>query len=214
MDDEFILQKLKETIGFGKEVNSTIDIQYKQRSKFQKIAENILRVRFGESSIYYSDFMKTYLRNPLFKEDHNVLIEIQIGILESICYAIENKLTEDLFYQRELLVFSNMLDQAFEFLEYNLNHAAGIYGRIVLETTIKEFAISKGLESESNIKFDRLIIELRKNNFIQKPFENSLRANYEIGSWAAHGNEEFSKLTKNEIKEFLIFIRDRVLTLT
>lgn len=89
--------------------------------------------------------------------------------------------------------------------------ATGTYGRVVLETTIKEFA--KEHDIDSKLKFDQIIINLRIKGLIQKPFENSLRANYEIGSWAAHGNEEFNKLNKNEIKEFLVFIRDKVLTL-
>lgn len=97
-------------------------------------------------------------------------------------------------------------------LEHGLNLAAGTYGRVVLETTIKEFA--KEHDIDSKLKFNEIIINLRMKGFIQKPFENSLRANYEIGSWAAHGNEEFNKLTKTEIKEFLVFIRDKVLTLS
>ena len=87
---------------------------------------------------------------------------------------------------------------------------AGIYGRIVLETSIKEFAKKNNIHEK---KFDQIIIKLRQNNIIQKPLENSLRSNYEIGSWAAHGNTKFQDLSNNEIREFLTFIRDKVLTL-
>jgi len=62
-------------------------------------------------------------------------------------------------------------------------------------------------------KFDQIIIELRKMGLIQSPFEIALRSNYKIGSLAAHGNQEFLNLSENEIKEFLSFIRDKVLTL-
>ncbi|MFC1787533.1 hypothetical protein ACFLY8_05860, partial [Halobacteriota archaeon] len=88
--------------------------------------------------------------------------------------------------------------------------AAGIYGRIVLETAIREFAKKKGIEHD---KFDQIIIKLRQSGIIHKPFENSLRANYEIGSWAAHNDQQFNDLGDNEIKEFLVFIRDKVLNL-
>ena len=88
--------------------------------------------------------------------------------------------------------------------------ASAIYGRIVLETTIREFAEKNGI---SPVKFDQLIIKLRQDGVIHQPFETSLRANYKIGSWAAHGNQEFENVSDKEIKEFLSFIRDRVLTL-
>lgn len=108
-----------------------------------------------------------------------------------------------------------MLKQAEEFLEKKNRIAAAIYGRIVLETTIIEFAKKKGVpvETKKEKQFDKLIITLRKEGHIHQPFENSLRANYNIGSLAAHANEEFNRLSDSEIREFLSFIRDKVLTL-
>ena len=49
---------------------------------------------------------------------------------------------------------------------------------------------------------------------IHEPFENSLRANYKIGSLAAHGDDGFSKFSESEIREYLAFVRDKVLTLS
>jgi hypothetical protein len=223
MNDEIIINKLSELIKDASSIKKTtvsgsIISHFTDRQaekKFQISADNIIRLRFGENSKFYKDFLNTYQLQlyPGEKDGyyHYRLIIIQTGVLEAILDALKNGLTEDLFYQRELLVFSDLLEQSFELLEHGLNLAAGTYGRVILETTIKEFAKEHGLESK--LKFNDIIINLRMKGFIQKPFENSLRANYEIGSWAAHGNAEFNKLNKNEIKEFLVFIRDKVLTL-
>ena len=113
------------------------------------------------------------------------------GVLEYVHGAIEKGLTEDLFYKREILILSNLLEQANEFLEKGFKLAAGIYGRIILETTLKEFAKKNNIQGKN---FDQLIIKMRQGNIIQKPLENSLRGNYAIGSWAAHGSKEFREL--------------------
>ena len=104
-----------------------------------------------------------------------------------------------------------MLNQAFEFLNHKQYFAAAMYGRVVLEVTIKEFA--KNNNVDTNQKFDQIIINLRKDEFIHKPLENSLRANYEIGSWAAYGDEKFNGLSSRQTNDFLSFNRDNVLTL-
>ncbi|MDW7731897.1 MAG: hypothetical protein SCH66_05655 [Methanolobus sp.] len=182
--------------------------------KFRVTAENILRVRFGVNSYFYNEFVDIQEKRLRYDRDFDYYARFmlkQVGVLEAVLDALEFGLTDDLFYQRELLVFSNMLDQAYEFHEKGLFLAAGIYGRVVLETTIKEFAKEKTVDTDQ--KFDQIIIALRQENIINQPFEISLRANYKIGSFAAHGNEEFNDLSDKEILEYLNFIRDKVLTL-
>ena len=223
MNDEIIIKKLSELINDGSSARKVknsypTDTYYtdlRAEKKFQISAKNAIKVRFLEDSTFYKDFMDTYKLEPYKGESngnyHYRLMTLQMGVLEAVLDALKSGLTDDLFYQRELLVFSDLLTQAFEFLEQGLNHAAAIYGRIVLETTIREFAKEHGTNSES--RFDQIIINLTQNGHIHKPFQNSLRSNYEIGSWAAHGNEKFNKLNENELREFLVFIRDKVLTL-
>ncbi len=188
---------------------------------FDTAANNILLIRFGVDSYFYAAFQRTY-ETKYYMDFHNSIgktaytslskvIRMQTGILKAVLDALESGLTDDLFYQRELLVFSDMLNQAYEFCENGLLLAAGTYGRVVLETTIKEFAKEKGVDTDQ--KFDQIIIKLRKENIINDPLEMSLRANYKIGTWAAHGDSKFNELSKSEIKEFLNFIRDKVLTL-
>lgn len=216
MDDQLIIREFSELIKVGNGINS-YSITNQKRKYFQTTAKNLIRIRFGTDSPFYKEFLDTYNhkssqgRYSTENRYHLSLIGLQTGVLASIHHALKNGLTDDLFYQREILVFSDLLEQSFEFLDNGLNLAAGIYGRVVLETTIKEFATEKGIDSD--LKFDQLIIKLRQENIINSPFEISLRANYKIGSLAAHGNEEFPKLTENAIKEFLVFIRDKVLTL-
>lgn len=223
MNDELIARKLSELIKEGHSISNNISnsstnfeiYEYSNIKKFQTGAENILRLRFGKKSEYYNQFLYAYKMK--FPEAEHVsyhtisIIDTQTGILEAVYDALKSGLTEDLFYQREVLVFTDMLNQAFEFLNHKQYFAAAMYGRVVLEVTIKEFAKNNNVDTHQ--KFDQIIINLRKDEFIHKPLENSLRANYEIGSWAAHGDEKFNKLSSRQINDFLSFIRDNVLTL-
>jgi len=184
---------------------------------FQLSVENLLINRFGAESLYYKRFMEASNVNKVQYihdryENYICAIHEQLGILESVLNAIENGLTDDLFYDKELVVFSDMLDQAYGFLDIKLKYAAAVYGRIVLETTIREYTKVKLPNSDPNVKFNQLITNLKVGKIILQTFEDSLRANYGIGTAAAH-NKDFDKYSDNEIKEFLNFIRDRALTL-
>jgi len=207
MDDDLILNELKNLIAEADSIMEYIP-DYRKIQKWEKASQNLLKIRFGYNSDYYNDFCETCPSKGNYDEEE--CIERGTGVLEYVHDALEKGLTEDLFYKKEIIIFSDLLEQAFEFLAKEPRLVAGIYGRIVLETSIKEFAKKNNIHEK---KFDQIIIKLRQNNIIQKPLENSLRANYEIGSWAAHGNTEFQDLSNNEIREFLTFIRDKVLTL-
>lgn len=216
MDDSFILEKLEALISEGNSLGNELEElsysyerkkYYPQGVKWRGTAINLLKLRFGKNSYYYQDFAKA-LDSVYTFDGENILRSV--GVLEYIHDAIECGLTDDLYYKNEILIFSDILEQAFEFLKNGLKLAAAIYGRIVLETTIMEFSKKNNIHKP---KFDQTIIELRKMGLIQSPFEIALRSNYKIGSLAAHGNEEFQNLSENQIKEFLSFIRDKVLTL-
>ncbi|WMW26323.1 hypothetical protein RE474_06320 [Methanolobus sediminis] len=222
MSDELICTKLAEIIRHGYSMihklgtgGSYWDNEYQRDIVcFNSAAKNILLIRFGEDSHFYTDYDQIKVKIGEFESEYSYYrryVRRKIGLLEAVLDALKSGLTDDQFYQRELLVFSDMLTQAFEFHDKGLLLAAGIYGRVVLETTIKEFAKKNNVEFTQ--KFDQIIIALRQENLINHPFEISLRANYKIGSLAAHGNEEFNDLNDKEILEFLSFIRDKVLTL-
>jgi hypothetical protein len=172
---------------------------------------NLLKLRFGEKSDFYTEFEKALSSKINGEEYYQENIMLAVSVLEFIKDSLEKGLTDDLFYQREMILFGDMLKQAEEFLKQKQPIAAAIYGRIILELTVIEYGTKHGITNR--MKFDQLIINLRQNGTIHEPLEVSLRANYKIGSLAAHGDPEFSKLSESEIREFLAFIRDKVLTL-
>ncbi len=224
MNDELIIKKLKEFIKEGYELKKNLHISLthvsvEQYNKpYYQLAErwrgnclNLLKLRFGINSDYFSNYsgeIDTYISNAGRYSSDNV--GKALGALEWVLDALESGLTEDLFYKREVLLLNDLLEQAYEFSKKDFYLIASIYGRIVLETIIKEFASKNGMAKES---FDQTIISLKKAGIITQPFEHSLRANYSVGSLATHKKEEFEKISNEEIKLFLDFIRDRVLTL-
>lgn len=224
MDDKKVLANLKKQITEGKElvqilesVSDTFFLQertisvtnninhYGKCMKWWQSSANILEMRFGKGTDYAENFRgatkpKVKDGGEFYKEN----VMLGNGVLESVYYDLKSDLTEDLFYKQELLLFSDLLEQAFEFLEKGHRLASAIYGRIVLETTIREYAKKFNIEKS---KFNSLIIELKKKGVILQTFEDSLRANYNIGSMAAHGNKDFDKVKNNELKGYLAFIR-------
>jgi len=184
---------------------------YQESERWRQKCLIFLKFRFGINSDHYQNFEANIEEtSPKAGEYYEENVGKALGVMEAALYSLEAGLTEDLFYKKEVELFDDLLRQANEFLEKDFDFASGIYGRIVLETTIREFANKNNI---SENKFEHLIIKLRQAKFISKPDENSFRANYEIGSWAAHGKEEFKNLSKERKKEFLDFIRDKVLTL-
>jgi hypothetical protein len=228
MDDTLIIKKLEENIKTGKYLIENLEPVYGEdehylmsnishNAKYYEKAttwlhssSNLLERRFGKSSEYYNDFDSVIAPSKGCGYFYRENVMMGNGVLVSILDALRNGLTEDLFYKQELIVFNDMLQQANSFLEQGHRIAAALYGRVVLETTIKEYA--KKFDIEMN-QFDDTIIELRKKGAIIQPFEQSLRANYKIGSLAAHGHKDFEKITDGELKENLSFIKGRVLTL-
>lgn len=189
---------------------------HQKAEKWRVESLNFLRLRFGRESDFVRDFGNTlsikYTHGTTYSKDN---VGRALGILEAVLGALKTGLTEDLFYKREVVLFGDMLDQAYIFLDNKNDLVSMIYGRIVLESTIKEFAKSKDkniISEGSKIKFDQLIIELKKRGIISQPLEHSLRANYSFGS-SFHDLEEFSKIKSEEIKYLLDFIRDKVLNL-
>ena len=224
MDDKKIIKKIEGLIKIGKQIAGELHSfpyeyssykrknqkYYREARKWEGIISNLLEVRFRANSKYSKDFLSALSTRQDSGDYYKENMELAIGVLEYIYDALKEGLTEDLFYQRELLIFSDLLQQAYEFLDKGLKDAAAIYGRIVLEITIREFASKNNIQDSS---FDQLIIRLRTEKIIHQPFETSLRANYKIGSLAVHGKEEFKNISNIEIKEYLNFVRDKVLIL-
>ena len=215
-DDTKVADELSRLLKVGSE--KIRDINPIDHSCFQMSAETILEIGFGANSLYCKRFSQSYemvfsIEDPRY--DLKQKMFFQIGILQAALDALNNGLTKDLFYEKEMMVFSDLLDQAYEFLENQSTYlAAGVYGRIVLETAIREFAKLKMRENYNpEMKFNQLIIKLREDRFIQRTFEERLKSYYTIGSEAAHNSEDFKKNSKKDLRDFLTFIKDNVLIL-
>lgn len=171
---------------------------------------NLLDLRF-KGSLFCEEFKKVisieYPNGSRYCKDN---VERALGVLEAALEAFNTGMTEDLFYQREVVLLSDLLDQAYEFHKNGFDLVATIYGRVVLEMVIKEFASKRNLQKSS---FDQTIISLKTAGLISQPLEHALRANYSIGSSATHNQEEFNRVSKQDIKNFLDFIRNKVLTI-
>ena len=179
--------------------------------KWECCVRNILRLRFGPNSYFYNEFSNAIISNIMTEKYYCENIKLAVSMLEFIKESLEKGFTDDLFYKHEIILFGDMLKQAEEFLKQKFKLAAAIYGRIILELTIIEYANKNNINTKR--KFNEIIIDLKKKELIHGPFENSLRANYKIGSLAAHGDKEFNLFSDSEIREFLSFIRDKVLIL-
>ena len=223
MDDSEIVQKLKEFQTEGEELKEELNSSgYRSEENENKEyggdvecwrgkCLNLLKLRFGINSNHFNDFKnKIDLKRSNYCIYCKENVDMSLGVLSWVIDALESGATEDLFYKREIVLFDDLLKQAYEFYGQNFELASAIYGRIVLETIIKEFANKNSIEVGS---FEQTIINLRKKEKITIPVEHSLRANYKIGSDATHNSEEFSKISSQEIKGMLDFIRDKVLTL-
>ncbi len=225
MNDDKIKLELKDLIDEGvkicsnistfnqTQISSSLSNESRKASirKWEYRALNLLKLRFGINSDFYKNFSNSIKTKSDTNEYYRENVDLATKTLEFILYSLEHGFTEDLFYKHEMILFGDMLNQAFEFLKLGHKLAAAIYGRIILDLTIIEFADKNGIDTKR--KFNEIIIDLRKGGFIHEPFENSLRANYKLGSLAAHGDEKFNEFSITEIREYLSFIRDKVLVL-
>jgi hypothetical protein len=225
MEDPRVISMLKSLIKDGTKLRndlmeaplSTWTPVIEHNREYHQIAEkwriscmNILELRFRKS-FFFKEFREAidtrYSTGSRYCKNN---VGRALGILEAVLEALESGMTEDLFYKREVILFGDLLDQANEFLKKGFDLAAAIYGRIILETVVKEFAGKNDIQENS---FDETIVALKKASVISQPLEHSLRANYAIGTTATHNYEDFKKISKQDIKNFLDFIRDKVLTL-
>jgi len=234
MNDEKFITALSELISDGFSILNSLtfgpilnkgsiklyDDERIQIVRFEMFAESILKTRFGVNSTIYANFVN--FSNKLYADNHTDryhmyknIVEVQVGILQAALDALNSGLTEDLFYQNEIVIFSDLFDEALECYKHQKYLTVGVYGRIIIETVVREFAKLKLSEADyvSCKSFEEIVIKLRKNDFILQPLEENLKTNYKVGSHAAHNDEEFKKYTKREWEKFLNFIQYDVLTL-
>ena len=220
-DETKVADELSRLLKIGLEFRPDDSINPIEFNQFQTLGENILELGFGVNSVFYKRFSSSYdmVLMPYELNDPRLVskkrLPVQIGALQAALDALNRGLTKDLFYEREMIVFSVLLDQAYNFLENESTYlAAGVYGRIVLETAVREFAKLKLQENYNpQMKFNQLIFKLRNEGFILQTFEERLKSYYTIGSDAAHNSPDFKKYSKKDLKDFLTSVKDNVLTL-
>ena len=145
MSDELILNKLDELISLGDAIGVKL-VSYSNMKtgnenrrfyqtcvKWKLSALNLLRLKFGQDSVYYQNLhdeinKKKQFQKPVWGRVENFHMpriiaydEIEAGdyyqenvqratgVLKYIQDALKNGLTDDLYYQKEILVLSDLL---------------------------------------------------------------------------------------------------------
>jgi plasmid maintenance system antidote protein VapI len=184
-----------------------------------QVIENI----FGNQSKQYKLFISLY--NKYVWEKLITSIEIsfikpdmlkQIAHLEAIIRLIENGVLEDLKTLTHVELFDDVIKEARELLKKGYLNVSAVYGRIILENTIKDLCKIHKVELSGKEKFSSMIDKLKSNDKISKSFWRELQAKYDLGNDAAHENfGEFREHhSENEITDMLSFIDNVLLPLT
>ena len=205
------------------ELDLSLDAKY---TEWATSTTNFLRFSFGLNHFFVERFSKIANLKYTYKyiESNGSGFEKEIycykekmsrlcGVLMSIKKEAELGFIEDATFLHKKESLSDILEDAFVLLEQDYNLASAIYGRIILENSIKELCRLKEIPMDKNEKFSSMLNKLRQKTIIDLPQERSYQAQYDIGSFAVHGKEEFNKKTKKDIMNMLNFIRDNVLQL-
>jgi len=192
--------------------------------KWELSCFNLLRNYFGETHHFFKEFKdainKTVIfYHPLHEKRTTVIPYSKFNIATALaCLSYINEetnmgliLNAKSVYEASL--FSNLLDQAFGLIEMNYLPAAAIYARLIIENKIKDTCILNKIDVPEKSKIADLLVRLREKQIIDLPTERVIQSKYDIGTYAAHGKEEFKKYGKKEILDLLEYTRDKILTL-
>jgi len=233
---EFIKKRLedliKETEGLLKTIPSLIEIDATKQDKEHIIffdkwklsCLNFLRASFGSNHYFYKNF-KSCIDEAAWAEfatigKHKVnrpyyysreQIAKGYATLLFIKEQIELNLVPDAKHFYEAALFSNLIEQGFELLKNGYRHAAAIYGRLVIENTIRDLCRLNNIKDKE--KLSGMLVELRKLDVIDLPIARVIQSKYDIGSLAVHGKKKFNKYSDRDIEEMLEFIRDKIITI-
>ncbi|MBI2076476.1 MAG: DUF4145 domain-containing protein [Candidatus Aenigmarchaeota archaeon] len=207
----------------GDDIDLSLETKY---TEWSTSSLNFLRYFFGINHFFIERFRKNlnvkYVYTQTEPNGSSIQKEVLCvkekmsklrGVLMSIKKEVEMGYSEDVTFLHKRESLSDILEDGFVLLEHDYKVAAAIYGRIILENTIKELCKLKGVDIEKNENFSSMLLKLRQIKTIDLPQERSYQAQYDIGSLAAHGKEDFNKKTKRDILDMLNFIRDNVLQL-
>lgn len=131
-----------------------------------------------------------------------------IGIISSVKESLEKGLIGDIRTIIRKEYFDITLENAFNFLNEGHLIGAGVYGRIIIENTLRDLCEKSEppIEWGRNDKLTKLRDELRKNDTITEIEGKEIGFWINVGNSAAHGN--LKELKENQIKSMLTGLQD------
>lgn len=135
------------------------------------------------------------------------------AVLQYIKDEFELGLVADARHLYEADLFSNLLDQAFELAEKGYLVGSAVYCRLIIENFINDLCRVKKVELDEKDKLPQKLTKLRKKGVFDLPVERLIQGEYDVGTYAVHGKEEFNKYSKEDIIDLLQTIRDKILTI-
>lgn len=177
-----------------------------KKSRWQTACLYILEQTFGVKSIYYKKFQKSTSYSDDSQLDWGV--ELMKGAREEIekgfLYKIERLVSADFF--------NSIIEQATHLLESGFKDAAAVYGRVIIENTLKDLAKREDVKILDKITLAALNQLLwKKESVYPKHMWRSIQAQIDIGNFAAHGN--FEKYDDKAVSDMLTWIKETLLTL-
>lgn len=187
-------------------------------TKFKTTGKHLLEIRFGINSEFYKTFLK-------YDNDDNPNIQAQTGVLQSALDVLNRGLVEDVIFQNDKMIFTDILAEAKECYKNQKFLLVGVLGRIIIESIVREYAKLKLSQEDyeectknkntNSHKFETTLQTLEQKGKILSNFAVIIRANYKIGTLAAHNDDIFTRdyATNKEMKKYLTFIENEILTL-
>lgn len=176
-----------------------------KKSRWQAACLYILEQTFGVKNIYYKKFQKSTGYQDMSQLDWGV--EYMKGAREEIekgfLHKIEHLVSADFF--------NSIIDQATHLLESGFKDAAAVYGRVIIENTLKDLAKRENIEILDKITLAELNRRLWKKDAYHKHVWRSIQAQVDIGNFAAHG--EFDKYDDKAVGNMLAWIKETLLNL-
>lgn len=177
-----------------------------KKSRWQTACLYILEQTFGAKSIYYKKFQKSAYYSDDSQLDWGV--ELMKGAREEIekgfLYKIEHLVSADFF--------NSIIEQATYLLESGFKDAAAVYGRVIIENTLKDLAKREDVKIPDKIKLADLNQLLwKKESVYPQHIWRSIQAQIDIGNFAAHGDSD--KYDDKAVRNMLTWIRETLLNL-
>lgn len=144
---------------------------------------------------------------PKYYNLRGVYVRIHLDRVLGILNSIENEIKKGLFEGLEDLISGDIFDSVLESAKYLLGRqhkdAAAVYGRVVLEQTLKRLCDKQNppITYSSHTKISKLNDELKKVRCLSTPEWRRNRFGLDIGNAAAHG--KFTNYTSDDVNKFL-----------